>query len=262
MIGARASRNALTRVLTVALGLLFCNVSLAQDAGTPVDLELVLAVDVSTSVDDGENAIQRAGYVAALGHVDVWRAIEAGALGRIAVSFVVWAGPDKQKTVLPWRLIDSAEAARAAAADLAGERVLFTRGTGTSISAALAYSATTFATNGFDGRRRVIDISGDGPNNRGYPVTPVRDEVTGAGIIINGLPLVLRPSRTFAAMDRYYSECVIGGPGAFVLPVRSADEFAVAIRQKLILEIAGIQPARLWLAQSRAPVDCRVGDRG
>lgn len=139
---------------------------------------------------------------------------------------------------------------------------MFTRGTGTSISAALAYSANTFATNGFDGRRRVIDISGDGPNNRGHPVKPVRDEVTGAGIIINGLPLVLRPSRTFAAMDLYYGDCVIGGPGAFVLPVQSADEFAAAIRQKLILEIAGMQPVRLWLAQGRAPVDCRVGDRG
>lgn len=248
--------------MRAVVGLLFFLLSsggLAQDVETPVDLELVLAVDVSNSVDDGENAIQRAGYVAALGHEDVWRAIGAGVLGRIAVSYVEWAGPDKQKTVLPWRLIDSAEAARSAAADLAAERILFTRGTGTSISAALVYSAIAFKTNGFEGRRRVIDISGDGPNNRGYPVKPVRDVVVDAGITINGLPLVLRPSRTFAAMDRYYGDCVIGGPGAFVLPVRDADEFAVAIRHKLILEIAGVQPpARLMLAQ--APINCRIGD--
>ena len=234
----------------------------AQEPGpAAVDLELVLAVDVSNSVDAEENALQRAGYVAALRHPDIWRAIHGGRLGRIAVTYVEWAGPDKQKTVLPWRLIDSAAAARAAAAELAVPDVLFTRGTGTSISAALAYSAAQLESNGFAGSRRVIDISGDGPNNRGLPVAPVRDAVVAAGITVNGLPLIARPSRTFAAMDRYYRDCVAGGAGSFVVPVSNAGQLGTAIRHKMVLEIAGAAPpARLWPAQD-GTTDCRVGDR-
>ncbi len=247
----------------VVVALVMCAVSgWAQAVDVEVDLELVLAVDVSNSVDDGENALQRAGYVAALGHEDVWAAIAAGRLGRIAVTYVEWAGPEKQKTVLPWRLIDSAETARAVAADLAAPDILFTRGTGTSISAALVYSAIQFKDNGFDGHRRVIDISGDGPNNRGYPVDLVRDVLVDGGITINGLPLMVRPSRTFAAMDRYYNDCVVGGSGAFVLPVLDGAQLAAAIRYKMIREIAGLAPAgaaRVVLAQ--APTDCRVGQR-
>ena len=252
------------RALLLAGSLLTGAVASAQDnAPIAVDLELVLAVDVSNSVDDGENALQRAGYVDALGHPDVWEAIRAGTLQRIAVTYIEWAGPEKQKTVLPWHLIDGAEAAIAAATRLAEPPIMFTRGTGTSISAALLYSAALFDGNGFEGRRRVIDISGDGPNNRGDPVTGARDTVLSDDITINGLPLMLRPSRTFADVDVYYRDCVVGGPSAFVLPVFQPDQLATAIRHKLVLEIAGREaPPRSLLSrvQSVERADCRIGD--
>lgn len=253
------------RVLLVGGVALLATAGVAQDRGgsVAVDLELVLAVDVSNSVDAGENAIQRAGYVDALGHPDFWAAIEAGPLRRIAVTYVEWAGPEKQRVALPWRLIDSAAAARQAAADLAGTAIMFTRGTGTSISGALLHSAAFFPGNGFDGTRLVIDVSGDGPNNRGGPVDAARDAVVAQGITINGLPLMLRPSRTFVQLDAYYQDCVIGGPGAFLLPVLAADQLAQAIRHKLVREIAG-HPGPTGdaptLTQAGDRTDCRLGD--
>jgi len=231
----------------------------ATAAPLDVDLELVLAVDVSNSMDDAEHRLQRAGYVAAIGHADVWAAIETGGRQRVAMTYIEWAGPDKQATVVPWRLIDSAAAARSFAADLATPEIFFTRGTGTSISDALVHAAALLQENDFDGLRRVIDISGDGPNNRGAPVEPARDAVVAQGITINGLPLMVSPSRTFRDIDLYYRDCVIGGPGAFVLPVSAADQLAVAIRRKLVLEIAGVAP-RLVPVAGHARTDCRVGD--
>ncbi len=194
-----------------------------QGAPVEVDLELVLAVDVSSSVDPGENVVQRTGYVEAIGHPDIWAAIQTGVLRRIAVTYFEWAGPDMQRTVMPWRLIDSAEAAREFAAALAAPPIFLTRGTGTSITGALAHGDDLIRSNRFDGLRQVIDISGDGPNNRGNPVAAMRDAVVAQGITINGLPLMLRPSPTFVAVDRYYRDCVVGGPGAFVLPVFDPD---------------------------------------
>lgn len=226
-----------------------------------VDLELVLAVDVSNSVDDRENAIQRSGYVAALHHPAIWTAIQAGALQRIAVTYVEWAGPGKQLTMLPWRVVDSRTTARAFADDLATRPIFFTRGTGTSISAALTYSAGLFRGSPFRGARRIIDISGDGPNNRGGPVEAARDAVLAEGITINGLPIMLRPSRSFGAVDRYYRDCVTGGLGAFVLPVFERDQLALAIRHKLVLEIAGNPHPTVVPAQAEPPTDCLIGER-
>ena len=230
-----------------------------------VDLALVLAVDVSNSVDGEENALQRAGYVAALSHPDIWSAIQSGPLRRIALAYVEWSGPAHQRTVVPWRLIDSAEAARRFAGDLAVRPYLYTRGTGTSISAALAYASAQFADSPFVAFRRVIDISGDGPNNRGIPVVTVRDAIIAGGVTVNGLPLMLRPSRTLDAVDAYYRDCVIGGPGAFVLPVSEGDDLALAIRRKLVLEIAVrpslSEPADPLLLTDAAPVDCLIGER-
>ncbi len=238
--------------------------ALGQGAPVEVDLELVLAVDVSNSVDEGENVVQRAGYVEAIRHPDIWAAIQSGVLQRIAVTYVEWAGPDKQQTVMPWRLIDSADAARDFAAALAEPPIFFTRGSGTSISGALAHSANLFPANRFNGLRQVIDISGDGPNNRGNPVAAMRDAVVAQGITINGLPLMLRPSPAFVAVDRYYRDCVVGGSGAFVLPVFDPDQLVLAIRHKLVREIAERhdRPSDLFArAQGEIRADCRTGDQ-
>ncbi|HEX8374511.1 MAG TPA: DUF1194 domain-containing protein, partial [Geminicoccaceae bacterium] len=136
-----------------------------------------------------------------------------------------------------------------------------------SISGALAFSAPLFEGNGYEGMRRVIDVSGDGPNNMGPPVVPVRDAVLERGIVINGLPVMLRPSQLgtmdIAALDVYYTDCVIGGPASFVLAVHEPGQLAEAIRQKLVLEIAGLPP-RVTLAAEReraSRTDCMVGER-
>ena len=232
----------------------------AQSAGDAidVDLELVLAVDVSGSMDDEEHAVQRAGYIAAIRHPDFARAIRAGAHQRLALTYVEWAGPILQATVLPWRLIDSEASARTFAGDLAARPITYIRGT--SISGALVYSTALFTGNGYNGLRKVIDISGDGPNRNGIAVDIARDLAVERGIIINGLPIMIRPSRGFAALDRYYADCVIGGPGAFVLPVTKPDEITEAIRRKLILDIAGRPGSAVTPVQATIPVDCQIGE--
>jgi Protein of unknown function (DUF1194) len=225
----------------------------------PVDLELVIAVDVSASMDKEEFALQREGYVDAVRHPDFVAAVLAGDNRRIALTYMEWSGAEQQTVVVPWRLIDSRETAEAFADELAGRPVNGDRGT--SISGALAYGTALFDANAFDGARRVIDISGDGPNNFGPSVTAARDAAVASGVVINGLPILIRPSPIFPAMDRYYQDCVIGGPGAFVLPVRRAEEFALAIRRKLILEVAGIPSTHFIRVAATAPVDCLIGDR-
>lgn len=216
----------------------------APAAGLPVDLELVLAVDVSGSMDAEEQALQREGYTAALVHPEVIGAIRAGGFGRIALTYVEWAGAGAQVVTVPWTLVEDEATAEAFAARLAAAPVARIRGT--SISGALAFSAGLFDLDDHQGLRRVIDVSGDGPNNMGAPVVPVRDAVLAEGITVNGLPIMLRPGGGFGSLvelDVYYADCVIGGPGAFVLPVRAPEELRTAIRQKLLLEIAGQEPA-------------------
>ena len=216
----------------------------AETRRPPVDLELVLAVDISYSMDAEEQQVQRDGYVAAIVSQPVLDAIAQGALGRIAVAYVEWAGADEQQTVVPWTIIDGLDSARAFAARLAAAPLR--RAYRTSISGALVHSAKLLERSGFDSPRRVIDVSGDGPNNQGETVEATRDELVERGVVINGLPLMLkRPS--FGMMDigdleAYYRDCVIGGPGAFMLPVRSVAQFPDAVRTKLLLEIAGLQP--------------------
>lgn len=225
-----------------------------------VDVELVLAVDVSRSMDLEEFALQRAGYVAALRHPDFVAAVLAGANRRVAITYFEWAGTVREDSVVPWQLIDGAESA-AAFADLLEARP-FSGFRGTSISGAVTFGAGLFARNDAEGWRRVIDISGDGPNNAGLPITAARDAAVAAGIIINGLPILVRPSRTTESLDAYYAECVIGGPGAFVLPIRQVSEFATAIRRKLILEVSGtFDPSTTIKVQAEAPADCLAGER-
>ena len=196
-------------------------VNAASAAEAAVDIELVLAVDVSGSMDDDELVLQRYGYVAALRHADVIDAIRSGFLGRIAVIYVEWAGPYSQVVTVPWRIIDGEASAREFAAILDDAPTAFIRGT--SISGGLEFSAKLFDDNGIDGTRRVIDVSGDGANKQGIPVEVARDSVLARGIVINGLPLLLKP-RLYeyvggGGLDDYYDDCVIGGPGAFVIAV-------------------------------------------
>jgi Protein of unknown function (DUF1194) len=233
------------------------------DAQTPVDVELVLAVDVSQSMDYSEHEVQRLGYVDALVHPQVLGAIRSGIYGRVAIAYVEWGG--SQAVVVPWALIEDDASAKAFAGALAARPIRTIHGT--SISGALEFAAGLFEGNGYEGFRRVIDVSGDGPNSAGPPVVPIRDAVLEQGFIVNGLPIMLRePSYTFYSipdLDLYYADCVIGGPGSFVLPVDDASQLADAIRQKLVLEIAGAPPHLTPAALTgRTPrIDCLIGEK-
>ena len=253
-------RNAGMRVL-FALLLILCGPSIAQEV--EVDVELFLAVDVSRSMSAEELDIQRRGYADALMHPEILAAINNGMLGRIAVTYVEWAGDYAQREVVPWRLLANADDARSIAGQIAATQ---TEGLyRTSISSVLLHASTTFEGNGFNGLRRVIDVSGDGPNNDGLPVLVARDRIVAEGITINGLPVMAGVGDSIwhlSELDQYYSDCIIGGPGAFMLAVRGWENFADAIRRKLILEIAGqapdAAPERVYRATS---IDCLIGEK-
>jgi len=207
-----------------------------------VDLELVLAIDISRSVDDEEAELQRQGYMQALTDARIIDAIRSGALGRIAVVYIEWAGSNYQQTVVEWQLIDGADSAKAFAQKIgAAPRVAEMW---TSISGALIYGAAKFENNGYEGKRRVIDVSGDGRNNSGADLPEIRDAVVARGIVINGLPIMSErpnfgrpPERD---LDIYYEQNVIGGPGSFLVPAHDFPDFARAVRTKLIKEISGL----------------------
>lgn len=231
----------------------------------PVDVELVIAVDVSYSMDPDEQALQREGYILALTSREFLQALREGAHGKIAITYFEWAGQFDQKIIMPWRLIDGPEAADAVAAEIA--RAPYRRASRTSISGALHFAKPLFDGSGYRGLRRVIDVSGDGANNAGQLLVPMRDDVLAAGITINGLPIMLK--RPYAGtmdienLDVYYEDCVIGGPGAFVVPIREREKFIEATRTKLVLEVAGRQPdARVIPASSEAPrISCTIGEK-
>ena len=207
--------------------------STAAPAQSSVDLELVLAVDVSGSVNQTRFELQREGYAAAFRNPRVLGAIRSGPAQAIAVTMVQWTGPALQIQVIPWTLIRDRRSAEAFAAAIdSAPRQLFSGGT--SISGAIDYSLTLFAESGYRGSRRVIDVSGDGSNNRGRPAHLARDDAARVGVGINGLPiLALEPD-----LDRYYYDHVIGGPGAFMIPAETYEAFAAAVLKKLITEIA------------------------
>ncbi|TIO50558.1 MAG: DUF1194 domain-containing protein [Mesorhizobium sp.] len=231
----------------------------AIDDGAPVDVELVLAVDISQSMDEGEFALQRAGYVEALRHPDFINAVRSGQSGRVALAYFEWAGVVRDDGVIAWQIVDGADSANAFADKIAGRPFRSFRGT--SISGALGFGAALLEKNGFSAPRRVIDISGDGPNNAGLPVAVTRDAAIAKGMIINGLPILISPSPSVSRLDRYYADCVTGGPGSFVLPIYAASEFSTAIRRKLIQEVSGIGDARRIRADAEAPTDCLLGER-
>ncbi len=197
--------------------------------------------------------MQREGYVLALTSKEFLQALRQGPHGKIAVTYFEWAGQSDQKIIMPWRVIDGPEAADAVAAEIT--RAPYRRASRTSISGALRFAKPLFDDSGYKGLRRVIDVSGDGANNAGPLVVPTRDDVLAAGITINGLPIMLkRPyvgTMDIEDLDVYYEDCVIGGPGAFVVPIREREKFIEATRTKLVLEIAGRQPeAKVRLASS------------
>lgn len=230
---------------------------------TEVDLALVLAVDVSRSMDDDEQRLQRDGFVEAFRSPVVHEAIRKGMLGRIAVVYMEWSGPAEQKVVVPWTVVDGPERAIGFSERLA--RAPIGRIFSTSISGAIDYGMRLLGESGVDPVRRVIDVSGDGPNNTGRMVTSARDDAVAQGVTINGLPFMLKRPTGFGdieSLDLYYQDCVIGGPGAFIVPVREARHFAEAIRTKLVREIAGrTEPEPLIRpVQERERMNCLIGE--
>lgn len=237
-----------------------------------VDVELVLAVDVSGSMRDHELALQRRGYAEAFRTKAVHDAISGGLIGEVAVTYVEWARVDLQRVIVPWTVIGDAEGARAFADQLEQAPVGNMRNT--SISGAILFGIAAIEQNAYQGLRRVIDVSGDGPNNQGGRVDRARDEAVARGIVINGLPIMAEPwmgglGFNISGLDVYYRDCVIGGPGAFLLPVRDWDEFPEAVRRKIVLELAGKTPADEGRGGrpmpvhliNDGPVDCTIGER-
>jgi hypothetical protein len=221
-----------------------------KQAVTSVDLELVLAVDISRSMDEDEHTLQRDGYVSAFRHTDVINALTGGPEGRIAVTYMEWANDARQ--VIPWTIIDSAKAAHDFADRLAAEPIYGERRT--SITRALYEAERLIRENGIDSHRQVIDVSGDGANNTGGSVEEARDFVLKRKININGLPILLHTNGQggygggynpwgidIPNLDRYYKHCVIGGDGAFIAPVFDLKQLSATIRKKLVLEIAHLE---------------------
>jgi hypothetical protein len=232
-------------------------------AETEVDIALVIAVDVSYSMDPDEQALQREGFAEAFRSPLVQDAIRKGMLGRIAVTYMEWAGAADQKVIVPWTVLDNPESILAFA-----DRVSSTplrRAQRTSISGAIDFGVRLLAESGVQATRQVIDVSGDGPNNQGRPVVPARNEAIAKGITINGLPIMLNAPGYFdiPELDRYYRDCVIGGQGAFMIPARDRDQFQQAIKTKILLEVAGRVPDPEPLvrhAQGAPTTNCLVGE--
>lgn len=215
----------------------------------PVDTELVIAVDVSNSMDPEEQALQREGYITGITSREFLSALRNGMHGKVAIAYVEWAGLYDQKILIPWRLVDGPETADSLASEI--KATPYRRAPRTSIYGALQFSRPLFDSSGYHGLRRIIDVSGDGANNMGPPVTLMRDQVVAAGITINGLPIMLKRPAGYSYgwggdttnLDVYYEDCVIGGPGSFVIAIHERGQFKEATRTKLVLEIAGREPA-------------------
>lgn len=238
-----------------------------------VDLALMLAVDISGSIDADEARLQREGYAQAIRDPAVVKAITSGINGRIAVAYFEWSDSYTQNALLDWMVISDQASAERVARRLTEEPITTARRT--SISGAIQYAMPRFASMPYAALRRVLDISGDGPNNDGGPIDLARDAALAAGIAINGLPIMNGRQNswgfpTLPDLDKYYEGCVIGGPGAFVVVAESFDSFDEAVRRKLILEIAAapiptpaVPGPRVIRAQGAGGYDrgCDIGER-
>jgi len=231
---------------TALVGSLAAMAAATARAQTPVDLQLVLAVDVSRSIDEVEAELQRRGYIEALTNDRVIDAILSGEHRRIALCYTEWAGTHYQVVVIDWTVIDSAAAARRFAEKLA--EAPRTSQSWTAVGAALAHAGQRFENSGLVAKRRVIDVSGDGRTNDGPPAEIVRDKLVAQGIVINGLPVMMnrtnfgRPPDLM--LDKYYEESVIGGPGSFMIVADNFDHFSRAVRTKLVREISSAEEFR------------------
>jgi uncharacterized protein YbaA (DUF1428 family) len=236
-----------------------------KESSPSVDVELVIAVDVSYSMDMDELAVQREGYAQAIVSKEFLQALKSLPNGKISVTYFEWAASSDQKIIIPWRVIDGPETADAVADEIM--KTPIRRASRTSISGAIYFAMPLFEANPYRGLRRVIDISGDGPNNNGAPIIPARDTALAKGITINGLPIMVKePSYStmdIENLDWYYEDCVIGGPGSFVVPIKDREKFKEAIRTKLLLEVAGRTPERriVPVAEREPRVSCLIGEK-
>ncbi|HRJ68294.1 MAG TPA: DUF1194 domain-containing protein [Beijerinckiaceae bacterium] len=230
-----------------------------------MDVALVFAVDISYSMDPEEQALQKQGYVEALNSPEVLQAIRSGMTGKIAVSYFEWANAFDQRMVVPWTIIDGPESARAVTDRIVASPLR--RSQRTSVSGAIAYGHKLIEAMPYRAFRKVLDVSGDGPNNNGDPVEVARDRALSAGIVINGLPIVLKRQTGYGwgdikDLDLYYQDCVIGGPGAFMVAIVSRDQFVPATRSKILREIADLGARDVQYAQNdRRKSDCMIGER-
>jgi uncharacterized protein YbaA (DUF1428 family) len=236
-----------------------------KDQAASVDVELILAVDVSYSMDMDELAIQREGYAQAIVSREFLQALKSLPNGKIAITYFEWAASSDQKIIIPWRVIDGPETADAVSNEIMKTPVR--RASRTSISGAIYFAMPLFDEDPYKGLRRVIDISGDGPNNNGAPVLGARELALSKGIVINGLPIMVKePSYSTMDIDNldwYYEDCVIGGPGSFVVAIKDRDKFKEAIRTKLLLEVAGLALERptVPVAEKEPRVSCLIGEK-
>lgn len=236
---------------------------LFPNTGPDVDVALVLAVDISFSMDLDELALQREGYIQALTSPLVLDVIRKGMVGKVAVTYVEWAGISTRNQIADWTIIEDAASAEAFVQKL--REAPIRRARRTSITTAIEIGLDRFRQAPVRPIRRVIDISGDGPNNEGGFVTRARDAAVEAGVTINGLPIVIKRRYSSAYdmdnLDEYYRDCVIGGPGAFMVVITERDQFAPAIKQKILRELASPTQNDLSAFPVRGDADCTAGER-
>lgn len=272
-------RSSVVLVLAWLAAVLPLHRAAAAEEKIAVDIELLLAVDISGSIDPEEAKLQREGYAHAIADPAVLKAIKSGIHGRIAIGYFEWADNYTQTELVEWTLVHDKASAEAVARRLLDYPIRTARRT--SISGAILHAIPHFGGGPYKGLRRVLDISGDGPNNDGIPVDLARDRALSEGIVINGLPIMNGRANSWGFpvlddLDRYYEGCVIGGPGAFVVVAQGFETFFEAVRRKLILEIAQVpyrpspeaprgrlKPGPVIKAQaaSRYAKGCDIGER-
>jgi Protein of unknown function (DUF1194) len=252
-------------LLSASIFALFTLSSSAAPSAEQVDLKLVLATDVSGSINTEEFELQRQGTADAFMDPEVIKSIQSGALGRIAVAMFDFSSPEYDKVVLDWHIIRDKASATAFAKEVRDSPR--SPGRRTSVSSALELGSTLIEGSAADiiATRRVIDVSGDGPNNDGDPMREVHDRVIGQGIVVNGLPVMDdNANGYFPDLDKYYAACVAGGRGSFVVVAHSFKDFGAAMRHKLILEVSGIEPASKFakIAPTEKPLLTKVAAPG
>ncbi|MEK9751883.1 MAG: DUF1194 domain-containing protein [Rhodospirillaceae bacterium] len=239
----KRSRWPLAWVLVSAFWLAAAPEGSAQTGLLPVDAELVLAADGSGSIDDAELRLQREGYAAAITNPRFLEAVASGYHGKVALAFMEWGGPESQHTIVDWMVIDGPKSAQAFAAKLLSEpRAAFSYN---SISEAIIYSINLINTNAYAGKRRIVDVSADGPQMNGRPMAYAHAMAQQYRVIVNGLVVNSHAGfsgPTSGSLDQHFKNDIIFGPGAFVTVAEGRDDFARAILKKMILEIAYADP--------------------